>query len=110
MFVVPSIVAAGSKTAKNSSNFKINKFHLVKRWIMDTGSGVDICSFADVPNKSQGLQKSNVEITFNTANGPVDAGPLFPGILEPFTEAIAPFVLPQTPALLSVGKRCMEKG
>ena len=75
---------------------------------MDTGSGVDICSMEDVVNLA-GLVNSNADVVFHTANGPIDAGPLYPGLLKAFKECIAPYVLPSSPALLSVGKRCMER-
>ena len=102
--------AAKKREPLNNSVGKVNYFQKIERWIMDTGSGVDICSFADVPASRKGLQKSNIEVVFNTANGPIDSGPLYPGIVGPLQEGAAPFVLPDTPALLSVGKRCMEKG
>ena len=87
-----------------------NTFKGVAKWIMDTGSGVDICGQECVPVNGSGLVYPEMMTVFHTANGSVDAGPVFPGILNPFAEAIAPYVLESTPNLLTVGKRCMKKG
>ena len=99
--------AAAKRRLKNGD--QANYFEKVGRWIMDTGSGVDICRAAQVPAGAKTVKPKD-KIVFNTANGPIDAGPMLPGMLEPFDEAIAPFILPDTPALLSVGKRCFSKG
>ena len=77
---------------------------------MDTGSGVDICNYDHVPKGGKGLVHPKNKVVFQTANGPIDSVPVYPGIVKPLGEAVAPFVLKNTPALLSVGKRCYEKG
>ena len=101
--------AAAATKRKLRNGKQANYFDRVKRWIMDTGSGVDICQKQQVPKGAKTV-KADEHIVFNTANGPIDAGPMFPGILGPFDEPIAPFILPDTPALLTVGKRCFCKG
>ena len=89
---------------------KLNTFVGVERWIWDTGSGVDVCSQEHTPKSGEGLVKIAEGLSFNTANGPVDAGPVYPGLLRPLDEAIAPYIMESSPPLLSVGKRCMKKG
>ena len=63
-----------------------------------------------MPADLSGLVESSTSIMFLTANGPVPSGPMYPGLLGPFDECIAPFVLDSSPALLTVGKRCMDRG
>ena len=101
------MAAAPKKTLKTGGT--ANYFDKIDRWIMDTGSGVDICRANQVPKGAKTVKPKD-KIIFNTANGPIDAGPMLPGILGPFDEAVAPFILPDTPALLTVGKRCFCKG
>ena len=97
-------------TKRGSSKPVPNYFETVTQWIVDTGSGVDICGVADIPKDGKGLVFPDSNVTFLTANGPVPSGPLYPGMLHQTSECIAPYVLEQTPALLSVGKRCMDTG
>ena len=99
--------AATKSKAKKPS---YNTFAGIERWIWDIGSGVDICGQEHVPADGSGLVRPETAIVFHTANGAVDAGPMYPGKLLPLAEAIAPYVLESTPPLLSVGKRCMKKG
>ena len=95
----PTAAAVTRRKLRNGK--QANYFDGVKRWIMDTGSGVDICQQQQVPKGAKTV-KPDEDIVFNTANGPIDVGPMFPGILAPFDEPIAPFILPDTPALLNI--------
>ena len=106
MIVAPcmSCPATGAAKVKRKKDKSYNTFEKIDRWIMDTGSGVDICSFADVPEDGHGLVKTKSDVVFHTANGMVPAGPMFPGIVEPLREGVAPYVLPSSPALLSMLK------
>ena len=78
--------AAAATRRKLRNGKQANYFDGVKRWIMDTGSGVDICQQQQVPKGAKTV-KPDEDIVFNTANGPIDAGPMFPGILGPFRRA-----------------------
>ena len=48
-------------------------------------------------------------ITFATANGKIRTTEVVPMHCEVFGTDIAPFLLPETPSVLSVGRRCMEE-
>ena len=97
------VPVASAKKRKLKNGEQANYFEGVKRWIMDTGSGVDICQKSCVPKGAKTV-KSEDDIVFNTANGRIDAGPMYPGILGPFDEPIAPFVLPEAPCVALCGQ------
>ena len=106
----PAVTVVAGPRQRNIQNEKgINYFSKVSVWIMDTGAGMDIVGNKDVPNKKS-LIKPDVNVMFNTANGLIEGGSMCPGIVKPLGEGIAPFVLPNSPALLTVGRRCLEKG
>ena len=58
----------------------------------------------------QSLIKADMEVIFDTANGHIEGGSMCPGIVKSLGEGIAPFVLPNSPALLTVAKRCLGEG
>ena len=47
---------------------------------------------------------------FDTANGPVNANEVVSLSVDALGEEIHPYILPSTPALLSIGRRCMREG
>ena len=109
--VIASVLSCpANKRKQKAKEFDYNTFTGIDCWIWDTGSGVDICGREYVPANGSGLVQTDAGLIFHTANGTVDAGPMYPGMLLPFSEAIAPYVLESTPPLLSAGKRCMKKG
>ena len=101
---VPAISCPATKRKQKAKKSDFNTFKGIESWIGDTGSGVDICGREYVPADGSGLVQTDAGLIFHTANGTVDAGPMYPGMLLPFSEAIAPYVLESTPPLLSVGK------
>ena len=112
---VPSVIASApcrgaTKAKAKGKRPSYNTFESVERWIWDTGSGVDVCGKEHAPKDGTGLIRPASEMFFHTANGTVSAGPVYPGLLGPLNEAIAPYILESTPPLLTVGKRCMTKG
>ena len=110
VMAAPTVCCPAAKSGPKAKKPGFNTFTGIERWIMDTGSGVDICGKEYAPADGSGLIRPKTKTVFHTANGTVDAGPVYPGKLLPFSEAIAPYVLESTPPLLSVGKRCMKKG
>jgi hypothetical protein len=80
-------------------------------WLIDTGSGHDLVSRADFPPwvLSQAVRAKS-PLNLDTANGILRADMELPMQLAPFGVSISPLLLPCTPAVLSVGKRCMDEG
>jgi len=75
-------------------------------WLMDTGCGFDLISRAG----ADGLQTQTVDkITFQTAGGRVHTSDVLPIASSMLGGSLQPYVLPSTPWVLSIGKRCMEQ-
>ena len=49
-------------------------------------------------------------IRFGTANGKIKAVKQLPIFVDQFNEEARPYILPKTPAVLSVGYRCRNQG
>ncbi len=79
-------------------------------WLMDTGCGHDLVNdkmAEDYPVKT--LKKSS-RIMFSTANGRVESRNVVPFYCKELAQLVHPYLLHDTPPVLSVGKRCMEQG
>jgi len=83
-----------------------------KKWLMDTGSAVDLVSVHDIPAKwEKSILTGGPKIKLSTANGFMLADKRIPLQVGSFGGIeVEPFLLPSTPPVLSVGKRCMEEG
>ena len=80
----PLVCCPASRRKPKKKKDGFNTFKGVVSWIMDTGSGVDICGQEFVPADGSGLILPKTKTVFHTANGAVDAGPVYPGKLIPF--------------------------
>ena len=78
---------------------------------MDTGSGHDIVAESELSRAelSKAFDLGN-GMSFTTANGLVDAAQQVKMQIPHMPEETNPFVMPESPALLSVGRRCMLEG
>ena len=56
------------------------------------------------------VKESDKPLTFNTENGKTNALEVAQLYCNELTEEIEPYVLENTPAVLTVGKRCMQQG
>ena len=84
--------------------------HEGHQWIMDTGCGSDLISKAKVEDHKLRRSKAKNPIQFQTANGNTkDMDVVTMNIVE-FDESVEPYVLPDTPSVLSIGRRCMQEG
>jgi hypothetical protein len=81
-----------------------------RRWIWDTGAGIDIISARCVANMKHLITKPANSLPIVTANGSAFAEQEI--LLKPtaMKEIVKPFVLGDSPPVLSVGWRCMELG
>ena len=87
----------------NGSNLEI---------IADTGSEEDLISHSDldVHFKERAKQIPSNAVSLITANGPVEADTKHEVHVEALDQPLQFVLLPNTPAVCSVGKKCMEQG
>ena len=79
-------------------------------WLMDTGSGHDLVPQHLVASSSLSVTPPDTAVSLSTANGPTaveSVAQIRVDALDSISEAL---VLPSTPLVLSVGRRCMEDG
>ena len=79
-------------------------------FIMDTGCGFDLISRSRV--KRLGLECKNINnpVTFYTANGITETGTKAQCKDEVFSGTCDPYVLEETPSVISVGNKCETEG
>lgn len=80
-------------------------------WLIDSGSETDLLS-ESMLNKAgaTGRRNSETPLSLITANGSTNAEEVVDVHIRALPEPCSPYVLDQTPAVLSVGVRCMEQG
>ena len=82
------------------------------RWIADTGSAFDLIKEDDVVRRGVTVRRqlpSKRQVTLTTANGKTKVGTVAP-MEVPVLGRISPLMLKETPAAITVGQRCMDKG
>ena len=77
---------------------------------MDTGCGFDLVAKNELKQLTKVFRKSDVGVKLNTANGQIKSCWECPMHLNALGEIIAPRVLPSTPNVLAVGRRCAQMG
>ena len=82
----------------------------VKYWLADTGCGYDLVARKHVAKFTDKIKQTDNPIMFNTANGMTDATNDILLRVEELDEDVEPYVLDSTPAVLSVGRRCVDFG
>ena len=82
----------------------------VKYWLADTGCGYDLVAKKHVAKFTDKTKQSDNPIMFNTANGNTYATTDILLRVEELDEDVEPYVLDSTPAVLSVGRRCVDFG
>jgi hypothetical protein len=77
-------------------------------WMLDTGSGHDLVN----KDMAEGYEtkRLNKPLIFSTAGGQTQSYCTVPMYSQAMGGHIEPYLLPQTPPVLSIGKRCMEEG
>ena len=89
------------------STVKISK---KMKFIMDTGCGYDLISHRKARELDLDVHEGNDRMVFLTANGITETREVAKCSVDSFQEEAKPFILEQTPAVLSVGMRCMKLG
>ena len=79
-------------------------------WLVDTGCGYDLVSKRKTGMIKRIVSKAKVPITFHTANGATRTENIASIHVRELDENIMPYVLDNTPPVLTVGYRCMEMG
>ena len=77
---------------------------------MDTGSGVDLVARSDIAHAKKHIEKASVPAEFATANGNTTTNEICRASMPALGEQIVPYVLGDTPPVLSVGLRCVQYG
>ena len=96
--------AASCLTSKAPVNGKID------RWLVDIGCGYDIVSREHTASMKRWVQKAGRPRSFQTANGITTTDKEARVTVNELSEEVAPYILGSTPAVLSVGYRCMNLG
>jgi len=82
-----------------------------RRWLLDTGCPYDLTSRKNLfPCELSMLRPSEVPVELETANGVLKVDVSAHVQVGGVCENITPYVLEETPDVLSVGFRCTEKG
>ena len=80
-------------------------------WLVDTGSEQDLISEGMLKTaKATNRRVSDTPICLSTANGSTRADEVADVKVDALHRPFSPYILEETPAVLSVGVRCMEQG
>ena len=82
----------------------------VKLWLVDSGCGHDLISRKEVESSDLDCEDCPDHVRFSTANGSTTARQVAPLFIDELGCNVSPYVLPSTPAVVSMGKRCMHEG
>ena len=105
-----SALASVSEDASGDEESSGDNDHEGHQWIMDTGCGSDLISKAKVQDHKLRRSKAKNPIQFQTANGNTKGLDVVTMNIVDFGESVEPYVLPDTPSVLSLGRRCMQEG
>ena len=82
---------------------------MVVKWIIDSGCGHDLVSRQVLEGFMNLIFKANKPITFNTANGLAPSYDKASIGVRELAMIVKAWVMQSSPAVLSLGKRCMEE-
>ena len=80
------------------------------KMLMDTGCGHDLIGKSKAASLGVDIVQDKDEIVFQTANGTTSTSDSIKYYVNELKETVQPFVLDETPTLLSIGRRCMKMG
>ena len=80
------------------------------KWMIDSGCGYDIISQQEAQQYLPDAAIRGSPITFKTANGNISTRSQIAVQVDEFQQRAEPFVLPDSPPLLSLGRRCKRDG
>ena len=80
-------------------------------WLVDTGCGHDLVSSTNVKLSGGETRRFKKVVIFQTANGDTPSTRVAPISIRELNETIVPYVLKETPSVISVGDRSVyEQG
>ena len=82
----------------------------IRMWLIDTGCGHDLVARRELKGLKRLIRQAGIPLNFSTANGEVPASECADLFVKELNETVEPYVLESTPAVLSVGMRCMKMG
>eukprot|EP00972_Heterocapsa_arctica_P103482 15250057-Heterocapsa_arctica.AAC.1 len=82
---------------------------MVELWLIDTGCVHDLVSIADITRSGDKLCSLADHVNFQTANGGHVRSDTAPMQISELSESINPYVSKESPAVLSIGDRTMNK-
>ena len=80
------------------------------QWVVGTGSGHDLVPQQLISASSVPLSPVNTAVSLSTANGVAPVEFMAQIHVHALSSVSKALVLPSTPMVLSVGRRCMEEG
>ena len=86
------------------------KRDMLDLWLVDTGCGHDLVSRTNVKLSGGETRRLEKAVIFQTANGDTPSTHVAPISFQELNETIEPYVLKETPSVISVGDRTMNKG
>jgi hypothetical protein len=99
--MTPELKVAASASRANGS----------KRWLVDTGCPLDLIAEYEIgQDEKEYIKPATDSVRLNTANGITKANRIIKYRVDGMEDGIEAFVLSSTPTVMSVGKRCMERG
>ena len=82
-----------------------------RMWLCDTGCPCDLTSKKALDHEGRKMiQQADVPQVFNTANGQIRADTTVTMQIPHLMETIEPYLLPNTPDVISIGRRCVREG
>ena len=78
--------------------------------MLDSGCGHDLIAEADVASAAYPTDRSGPATVFQTASGRDESRVHATICIDEIDEHVRAFVLPSTPAALSIGRRCLREG
>ena len=103
-----SLRAAGESMANQHSEEISLMRHEAMEWIADTGSAQDLVSKSEIQDISD--YESSKPVNMMTANGPSYADRQSRIYIPSIGSTTEPYVLSDSPSVLSVGQKCMDEG
>ena len=82
----------------------------IQRWIFDSGSGIDLVDSSSVSHLTNEWESLEPPRTLHTAGGLVACNNKVSMFLNVLGEVISPNLVPSTPRVLSLGRRCIRDG
>ena len=79
-------------------------------WLCDTGCPYDLTSRGGITPEMGDLESADVPTTLETANGMIEVDETVPVQILALRENIDPYVMEESPDVLSIGRRCEVEG